>query len=95
MKKTTLFILILLLPFLLNAKKNQQEIPQKEVLAIRADSAVVIDGILDESVWQASGYSDFVQSDPEDGGDPTEKTIVWVAYDKENTRFSPNTLYII
>ncbi len=40
-----------------------------------------MDGILSEKVWQRAGASDFVQSDPVDGGKPTEKTAVWVAYD--------------
>jgi hypothetical protein len=39
---------------------------------------------LEEGVWQEEGYSDFIQSDPTDGAQPTEKTKVWVAYDEKS-----------
>ena len=49
--------------------------------AVRINEQIQIDGILKESVWKSEGYNDFTQSDPIDGAEPTEKTIVWVAYD--------------
>ena len=61
-------------------RKNQR---QKVVKAIRVNEQIQIDGILNEEVWKNEGYSDFVQSDPIDGAEPTEKTIVWIAYDDE------------
>ncbi len=54
------------------------------VRAIRTDQAISIDGSLREKAWQTPAQSDFVMSEPEDGGRPTEKTDVWVAYDDEN-----------
>lgn len=56
---------------------------QKIVQAILANGPVTIDGILDEKIWQNDGYRDFVQSDPHDGTEPTEKTEFWVAYDEK------------
>ncbi|MDH5715739.1 MAG: hypothetical protein OEZ30_09260, partial [Candidatus Aminicenantes bacterium] len=67
-------------PFILLAQDSDQ-IEQKVVQAIRADEPIKVDGVLDEKVWQGTGYSDFVQYDPINGAEPTEKTIVWVAYD--------------
>jgi hypothetical protein len=54
------------------------------VHAIQADGPIRIDGILDEGVWQAEGTSGFRQSDPHDGAPESEKTVVWVAFDKNN-----------
>lgn len=76
------FIIILLLPlFLLAQPPTPQE--QKTVHAIRANGPISIDGVLEETTWQEEGYSDFIQSDPTDGAQPTEKTKVWVAYDEK------------
>lgn len=72
--------------FLLSSLLFSQDFhPLKERLiqAHRASSEVRIDGILDEPVWNREGYSDFVQSDPIDGSQPSEKTVVWVAYDSK------------
>ena len=50
----------------------------------RTESAPTIDGRLDDEVWQhAVVVSDFHQTAPIDGGDPSELTIVRVAYDEE------------
>ncbi len=89
MDKRTLIIILLILPFLLFAtnkqEKQENKVPeQKAVQAVRAVEPVEIDGQLRESVWQQEGFSDFVQSDPVDGGVPTEKTQVWIAYDDAN-----------
>lgn len=84
-KKTisaSITIFFLLLPFMVSAKTP--ELPkQKTIQAIRAKGTLKIDGILNEDVWQREGNSDFVQSDPIDGSQPTEKTTVWVAYDDQ------------
>jgi hypothetical protein len=89
MKKYAMLLLLLVLPLLLPAKdkqiKQDKKPPeQKVVRAIRAAEPVKIDGVLEEKVWEGESYSDFVQSDPIDGGQPTEKTEVWVAYDDSN-----------
>lgn len=51
------------------------------VAAARLTEPVVTDGRLSEAVWQRPGYEDFVQRDPVEGGRPTERTVLWVAYD--------------
>jgi len=81
-----LLLLPLLLPNLLftqEDKSPEKSSEQKVVRALLAEETIKMDGVLTEKVWQEKGYSDFTQSDPHDGEKPTEKTTVWVAYDKE------------
>ncbi|MGC8892990.1 MAG: DUF5916 domain-containing protein [Candidatus Saccharicenans sp.] len=63
------------------ALKKAQE--QKVVRAFRvSNSAIKIDGRLEEEVWKAhQPVTDFLQRDPIDGAPASEKTEVWVAYD--------------
>ncbi len=65
-------------------KKVMKRKRQKTIIAVKTDEPIKIDGVLNEKVWQTKGYDEFVQSEPIDGGKPTEKTLVWVAYDKKN-----------
>ncbi len=83
MKKKLVLVVLFLFPFVVSAHDSEPN-PQKVVQALRADEQIKIDGILDEQVWQGTGYSEFVQSDPIDGAQPTEKTTVWVAYDNRS-----------
>ena len=76
-------IIILLLPLFLSAQPPTPQ-AQKIVHAIRANGPISIDGVLEETAWQEEGYSDFIQSDPTDGAQPTEKTKIWVAYDEKS-----------
>lgn len=80
MRKKLALVVLFLSPLFLLAE-NPESTKQKVVQAIRTYEPIKIDGILDEKVWQGPGYNDFIQSDPIDGGKPTEKTTVWVAYD--------------
>lgn len=59
----------------------------KQVIARFTEKPIRIDGQLDEAVWQNPGYSGFIQSEPKDGSQPTEKTTVRFAFDK-------NSLYV-
>ena len=50
----------------------------------RADTAPIIDGKLNDKVWQSAAVvDDFHQTSPTDGAAPTESTVVWVTYDDE------------
>lgn len=65
------------------ALKKAQE--QKAVKAIRVNSSINLDGILEEEVWKNhEPVSDFLQRDPIDGAEASEKTEAWVAYDDSN-----------
>jgi hypothetical protein len=84
-KKKALFMAILFLmclPLWIGAKVPKPQ-EQKTVKAVQADQSITVDGILNEKIWQQEGSSDFLQSDPHDGAQPTEKTEVWVAYDEK------------
>jgi len=53
-----------------------------KIYAKRLNSPIHIDGKLIEPVWQQiEGFEDFYQSEPIEGGSPSEKTIVKIAYD--------------
>ena len=56
-----------------------------QITASRTDEPVVIDGHLDDAVWNlASPVSGFVQSEPEEGSPATEQTVVQMAFDNKN-----------
>ena len=57
----------------------------------RTDSPPVIDGILDDAVWQdAAVVDDFHQTVPTEGARPTERTVVHVTYDDEYLYIAAN-----
>ena len=57
----------------------------KSIKAVVAQTPPVIDGILDDEVWQyAPLITDFHQLAPEEFGKPTVRTEVWVLYASEN-----------
>ena len=44
-----------------------------------------IDGLLDERFWQSAAKLDsFTQYEPQEGGIPSEKTVVYIGYDTKN-----------
>jgi len=58
------------------------------VTAARASSAPLIDGRLDDAVWQTALPTDsFTQSFPFDGAAPSERTRVRVLYDETAVYF--------
>ncbi len=61
--------------------------------AVRIERAPSIDGVLDEDFWATlPPITDFVQREPVDGGTPTERTEVRIAYDDRALYFG-FTLY--
>lgn len=80
--------LILVLGFLpailLAADINTPPLQEKQVFANRLDEKIIIDGILNESIWHnGNGISEFIQREPKEGGQPSEKTEVHIAYDDD------------
>lgn len=60
----------------------------KQVVAERVQGSISIDGVLNEEDWRrARPVNDFIQYDPNEGAEPTERSIVMVLYDD-------NALYI-
>jgi len=69
--------------------------PSRSVVAqaVLVESPPQIDGVLNEDFWKSVPViSDFTQRDPVDGGTPTERTEVRIAYDVNNLYFGL-TLY--
>ena len=55
---------------------------KKNLVTIRTLTSPIIDGIIDETVWQAvEPATDFYRFEPESGGHAPVKTEVWVLYD--------------
>ncbi|HEX7502433.1 MAG TPA: hypothetical protein VF451_03345, partial [Acidobacteriota bacterium] len=55
----------------------------------RIETAPKIDGSLDDAVWQAATpWSDFKTSKPDYGKPVSEKTEIYMAYDRENIYFA-------
>ncbi len=55
---------------------------RRTLIAVRADGPIVVDGVLEEAIWQgAEPATGFVQSDPVEGQPATEATEVRVAFD--------------
>jgi len=54
----------------------------KEVLGIKTDSPIKVDGLLDEPIWEnAPEASHFIQLQPEKGNPASERTIVKILFD--------------
>ncbi|MDD8026224.1 MAG: DUF5916 domain-containing protein [Acidobacteriota bacterium] len=86
MKKSTLGAILLIMPALAVAEGKKTDLPkpepgQKIVQAARTESPIVLDGVLDETVWKRQPATGFTQTDPVDGQPATEATEVWIAYD--------------
>ena len=59
-------------------------VPQKQVRAVRVATPPVIDGRMDEAVWQqAEPITDFHQIRPGNQTEPSERTEVYVVYDDD------------
>ncbi|HET7042517.1 MAG TPA: DUF5916 domain-containing protein, partial [Gemmatimonadales bacterium] len=57
--------------------------PPAAIHAARLTAPVHVDGVLDEPVWQGPGVDKFTQREPQQDSAPTERTVVWVAFDNE------------
>ena len=55
------------------------------VVAREANSAPKIDGILDDEFWASAVVIDqFTQYEPREGAEPSEKTVAYIGYDRNN-----------
>ncbi|MBP7779352.1 MAG: carbohydrate binding family 9 domain-containing protein [Acidobacteria bacterium] len=57
---------------------------RRTLTAVRAPTPVIIDGVLDDAVWQTAPAAEaFVQADPREGQPASEATEAYVAFDDE------------
>ncbi len=55
-----------------------------EVRAVRVSVPIVVDGVLADAEWRgAKRINGFTQRDPDEGAEPTESTVVFIAYDDD------------
>jgi len=83
MKILSIMIFFFIYSIGLNSQPNY--IKKKSVEAIKIKPGVIsLDGRLDESFWSnITGIEDFLMQEPIEGGEPTEKTVIKVAYDEK------------
>ena len=78
-------VLLLAVLWVQPASALQESRQLYKVPAVRVDEGPVLDGVLDDAVWQqASVIDEFVQQEPEEGAPATERTEVLILYDAEN-----------
>jgi hypothetical protein len=77
--------MILMISAVYGSPPTQEDEPQtKTVTAVRVNSPVRIDGVLDEPAWaEAVPATGFTQREPDEGKPATESTEVRVLYDGE------------
>ncbi len=77
MRSLLVTIIITLLLQMLAAQDDE-----KQVIVEQVQGTINIDGILNEPAWQRARPIDgFIQYDPDEGADPTERSVVKVMYD--------------
>ncbi|MHB8094256.1 MAG: carbohydrate binding family 9 domain-containing protein [Candidatus Aminicenantales bacterium] len=80
-------VVLLLRPLAVQAGsvKKSPEQPPFYVEAVLFDQAPKIDGLIDNPIWERGAIIDqFTQYEPTEGAAPSEKTIVYIGYDKDN-----------
>ncbi len=86
--RTAVSLSISSLIFLISAEASSQEQntgSRNKAFAIHRDAeVVVVDGILDESVWQRAAHiEDLHQVEPFEYDDPSQRTEIWLYYDDD------------
>ena len=83
MKKSLLAIFLLFISISLYSQPT--ETYKKSLEAIKINPGMItLDGKLDESFWSnITGIEDFLMQEPIEGGEPSEKTVIKVAYDEK------------
>ena len=78
-------IAMCMLPGLSPAQQAGPELDvMKSVRMVRTDTPPVIDGRMDDAVWaRAAVIDDFHQSQPIEGAEPTERTVIYLLYDDD------------
>ena len=73
----------------LSEAMTRDEGGQATVRAFRVLEPMDIDGVLDEAAYETNPWiSDFIQSVPDEGAEPTERTEAWLGFDDSNVYVS-------
>ncbi|MCU7525711.1 MAG: carbohydrate binding family 9 domain-containing protein [Ignavibacteria bacterium] len=76
------FTVLLLFCFLYQSGLSALPGTPKQVRAFKAAREIVIDGYLNEQIWQNQAIQDFTQKNPKEGEKASEVTHAWIAYDE-------------
>ena len=79
------FFLLMILSTALFASKNDST---QAITSYRLNEQVIVDGILNESVYSNPAVTTFTQKDPQEGKPISEKSEVWVSHDDYNIYIS-------
>ena len=83
MKKSLLAIFLLFISISLYSQPTESYKKSLEAIKINPIE-ITLDGKLDESFWSnITGIEDFLMQEPIEGGEPSEKTVIKVAYDEK------------
>ena len=83
MKKSLLAIFLLIISISLYSQPTETYKKSLEAIKINPGE-ITLDGKLDESFWSnIIGIEDFLMQEPIEGGEPSEKTVIKVAYDEK------------
>ena len=83
MKKPLLTIFLLFISISLYSQPTESYKKSLEAIKINPGE-ITLDGKLDESFWSnITGIEDFLMQEPIEGGEPSEKTVIKVAYDEK------------
>ena len=75
--------LVLLAPTFAAANERRAVVAAADAVAVPSTSPIVLDGKLNEEIWQqAPAVVDFVQRDPAEGAEPSQRTEARIAYDE-------------
>jgi len=88
MMRSTLLLFFLLFMALQYSVIAGNNTTNQQIVAVRTNNQIVVDGHLTEQVWQSSGYANLEQQDPDQGLRPSQDTKFWVAYDDEAIYFA-------
>src|SRR6185436_20539562 len=79
-----LLALVLFAPTFVSATERRAVAATADAVAVPSTSPIVLDGKLNEEIWQqAPPVVDFVQRDPDEGREPSQRTEARIAYDEE------------
>jgi hypothetical protein len=84
---SVLTVLVTVAGWTTNADAQTRE--RREATAHPVAGVIKVDGVLDEVFYTTvQPVSDFIQIEPNDGAPATERTEMWVGYDRDNLYFS-------
>ncbi len=80
--KTTLTSFLFLLLFIEICYSSDNSHRSREVIAYKLNEEIILDGKLNEKIYQNNPITNFFQHEPDEGKEATEKTEVWVSYNE-------------